>query len=126
LDATALAVLYDRADLFVLPTLYEGYGMAVAEALARGLPVISTATGAIDDLVSDTVHDGGQGSPAGIVLQPGDVDALAEALSRVLGDDRLLAKLAEGARRVRDRLPRWEDAVAKMADVLDRAAGASR
>jgi glycosyltransferase involved in cell wall biosynthesis len=126
LDATALAVLYDRADLFVLPTLYEGYGMAVAEALARGLPVISTATGAIDDLVSDTVHDGGQGSPAGIVLQPGDVDALAEALSRVLGHDRLLAKLAEGARRVRDRLPRWEDAVAKMADVLDRAAGASR
>jgi hypothetical protein len=45
---------------------------------------------------------------------------------RVLGDDRLLAKLAEGARRVRDRLPRWEDAVTKMADVLDRAARASR
>ena len=47
LDADALAAEYDRADLFVLPTLYEGYGMAVAEALARGVPVISTATGAM-------------------------------------------------------------------------------
>jgi glycosyltransferase involved in cell wall biosynthesis len=127
MDADALAIHYDRADLFVLPTLYEGYGMAVAEALARGLPVISTATGAIEALVSDTDHDGGgEHSPAGIVLPPGDYDALTNALLRVLGDDRLLAKLAEGARRVRDRLPRWEDAVTKMADVLDRAARASR
>ena len=53
LDEAAVAERYDRADLFVLPTLYEGYGMAVAEALAHGVPVISTPTGAIPDLAAD-------------------------------------------------------------------------
>jgi glycosyltransferase involved in cell wall biosynthesis len=113
LDAATLAAHYDCADLFVLPTLYEGYGMAVAEALARGLPVISTATGAIPEMVTDA---------AGFVLPPGDLDALTAVLTRVLGDAGLRERLARGARGVRDRLPRWEDAAAKMADVLDRTA----
>jgi glycosyltransferase involved in cell wall biosynthesis len=115
LDAATLAAHYDRADLFVLPTLHEGYGMAVAEALARGLPVISTATGAIPELVTED---------AGLVLPPGDPDALTAALARVLGDQDLRARLAEGARRVRDRLPRWDDACAKMVDVLESVARA--
>jgi glycosyltransferase involved in cell wall biosynthesis len=110
LDGPRLNALYDRADVFVLATLHESYGMAVAEALARGLPVISTTTGAIPDLV---------GSDAGILVPPGDADALARALSVVLADARVRARLAEGARRVRQRLPAWEDAVDKMAAVLD-------
>ena len=110
LDAAALAVEYDRADLFVLPTLYEGYGMAVAEALARGLPVVSTATGAIEDLVRD----------GGIVVPPGDLAAFTAALSGVMADARLRARLAEGARRVRDRLPTWDTAAASMAQALER------
>ena len=110
LDADALAAEYDRADLFVLPTLYEGYGMAVAEALARGLPVVSTATGAIADLVGD----------AGIVVPPGDARRLPSALSRVLGDPELRARLTANAAAARDRLPTWDAAAAAMADVLDR------
>jgi glycosyltransferase involved in cell wall biosynthesis len=110
MDAAALAVEYDRADLFVLPTLYEGYGMAVAEALARGLPVVSTATGAIEDLVRD----------GGIVVPPGDLAAFTAALSGVIGDARLRARLAEGARRVRERLPTWDTAAASMAQALER------
>jgi glycosyltransferase involved in cell wall biosynthesis len=98
--------------------------MAVAEALARGLPVISTATGAIEDLVTGG-SDGHAGlHPAGIVLQPGDVDALAAALSRVLGDPDYRAELAGGARAKRGLLPRWTDACSHMADVLDRVSGA--
>ena len=83
--------------------------MAVAEALAHGLPVVSTTTGAIPELVGDD---------AGLLVPPGDAEALAEALARVIGDAGLRARLAEGARRVRDRLPSWDDAAGKMSTVL--------
>jgi len=116
MDARQLAVEYDRADVFVLATLYEGYGMVVAEALARGLPIVSTATGAIPDLV---------GADAGIIVAPGDAASLADALTRVISDGPLRARLAEAARRVRDRLPTWTDAVAQMARVLTRVRGAA-
>jgi glycosyltransferase involved in cell wall biosynthesis len=123
LDTKALDARYAAADLFVLPTLYEGYGMAVAEALARGLLVISTATGAIDDLVT-----GGFGRPsdcpAGIVLPPGDVNALAHALARVLDAADFRAQLAHGARIARGRLPRWNVSCEKMAAVLERTSAA--
>ena len=114
LDQSALAAQYDRADLFVLATLYEGYGMAVAEALARGLPVISTATGAIQDLVGD----------AGIIVSPGDLQAFTAALSSVIGDPLLGATMRANARRRRGRLPTWDAAAAAMARTLEsRAAG---
>ncbi len=116
MDAVRLAPYYDAADVFVLPTHYEGYGMAVAEALACGLPVVGTATGAIPELVGDE---------AGIVVPPGDVNALARALTQVLDDmpTGTRERLAEGARRVRERLPTWEAAAEKMADVLTRVSG---
>jgi glycosyltransferase involved in cell wall biosynthesis len=116
LDDAELADCYDRADLFVLATLHETYGMAVAEALARGLPVVSTITGAIPELVDP------EGDGAGLLVTPGDVNALADALSRALGDARLRSRLAEGARRVRDRLPTWDETASKMAAALERIA----
>jgi glycosyltransferase involved in cell wall biosynthesis len=109
LDAAALEAAYDRSDLFVLATRQETYGMAVAEALAHGLPVVSTCTGQIPELVAPD---------AGVVVPIDDPAALAAALSRVIGDAGDRARLAAGARRVRDRLPRWDEAAAKMADVL--------
>ena len=78
-----------RPTSFVLPTLHEGYGMAVAEALARGLPVVSTETGAIADSWA---------ARPGFVVAPGDERALAQALASVL-DDRIRQRLAAGARR---------------------------
>jgi glycosyltransferase involved in cell wall biosynthesis len=112
LDAAAVAVEYDRADVFVLPTLYEGYGMVVAEALARGLPVVSTATGAILGLV---------GTEAGIVVPPGDLPAFTDALSRVIVDPGLRERLADGARRVRQRLPTWDASAGAIAQALQSA-----
>ena len=123
LEAEALAAEYDRADLFVLPTLYEGYGMAVAEALARGLPVVSTATGSIEDLVLGTGDVRLKpASAAGIVVPPGDLPAFTGALSRAIGDPVLRASLAVNARGVRDRLTTWEAAAAAMEEALERAA----
>ncbi len=110
LDRESLADHLDRADVFVLATTRETYGMAVAEALACGLPVVSTHTGAIPDLIGDD---------AGLVVSVGDTRALAAALARVIGDGGLRAHLAEGAMRVRDRLSTWDQAVARMAAAIE-------
>jgi glycosyltransferase involved in cell wall biosynthesis len=109
LGEAGVARCYDRADLFVLPTYYEGYGMAVAEALAHGLLVISTPTGAIPDLV---------GRDAGVLVPAGDVDALMMALADVMDAPIVRARLAAGARDARVRLATWNDSSRRMADVL--------
>jgi glycosyltransferase involved in cell wall biosynthesis len=102
---------YAHADLFALATLRETYGMAIAEAIARGLPVVSTATGSVREII---------GHHAGILVPPGDERALAGALARVLTDPALRAHLAAAARTARERLQTWDDAIAKMATALDR------
>ncbi len=109
LDATHLAQEYDRADVFVLPTLRETYGMAVAEAIAHELPVVSTTTGAIPELVGDE---------AGLLLPPGDTEAFTAALGRVLDDPDLRQRMASASARARLRLPSWEQAVETMAAAL--------
>jgi glycosyltransferase involved in cell wall biosynthesis len=101
---------YHRADVVVLASWRETYGMAVAEALARGLPVVATATGAIPGLVGDD---------AGIVVPPRDRRALADALTRVIDDAAFRARCAAGARRVRERLPDWEQAATRLEAALD-------
>ncbi len=105
---------YNRADVFVCPTEYEGYGMAVAEALARGLPVVSTATGAIADLVGDD---------AGVLVPPNDAEALAAALARILDDSAFRARLSDGAGRARAGLSDWPSASARLGEVLERLSG---
>jgi glycosyltransferase involved in cell wall biosynthesis len=117
LDDEALSTVYDEADVFVLATLHETYGMAVAEALARGLPIVSTTVGAIRDLVGDE---------AGLLVSPGDERALARALTSVIQDRAVRERLTAGARRVRERLPRWEDAVDRMIGVLTRVSSNER
>lgn len=104
-----LAARYARADVFVLPTLYEGYGMAVAEAVSHGLPVVASDTGGIAEVLA---------GEAGIALPPGDLHALTSALRRVVSDPATRTALAAGAARVRDRLPSWEDTSAVMDRVL--------
>src|SRR5262249_38296590 len=100
LDSPELSTPYDRAGVLAHPSLRETYGMVVAEALARGLPVVASATGAVVDLVA---------ADAGLVVPPADVNALSGALARIMDDSSLRERFSAGARRVRDRLPTWDD-----------------
>jgi len=100
LDREMLDSLYRRASLFVLPSHYEGYGMAFAEALARGLPVVGTNGGAIPDTVPDTV---------GVLVPTGDDEALAEALRSLLASEARRKALTLRARTHAERLPGWAE-----------------
>lgn len=110
LDEENLETEYARADAFVLATVRETYGMAVAEAIAHGLPVVSTTVGAIPDVVG-----GG-----GVLVAPGDERAFARALSRVVSDAPFRYQLTEHARQARDRLRGWPHATRAMAAALER------
>lgn len=109
-DEPRLQDLYRRADLFVLPTRLEGYGMVLTEALAHGLPVVSTRVGPIPRLVP---------REAGILVEPDDPPELGRALESVLDDVRLRRSLAAGARAVRRRLRAWDAAGSDFSRVLD-------
>ena len=113
LGAPDLDALYHSASIFVLATHYEGYGMALAEALARGLPVVSTNGGAVPDTVP---------SEAGVLVPPGDERALAAALQELLAGAEGAARragLTEGSLHHGHSLPTWGDA----AQAFERALG---
>lgn len=109
--AGELRELYSGADLFVQPSLYEGYGMAISEAIARGLPVVSTTAGAIPSTAP---------AEASRLVEPGNVGALANALAALLDDPDERARLAAGARHARKRLLTWPEATARFAAELER------
>ncbi len=115
LDAAVLAIRYRLADVFVLPSHHEGYGMVLAEALAWGLPIVSTTAGAIPDTVP---------ADAGLLAPPGDEAALAEALARVMTEPALRERLAAGARAARQSLPGWPETCARFAAALDEVTAA--
>jgi glycosyltransferase involved in cell wall biosynthesis len=109
LTGDELEARYALADVFVLATRQETFGMAVAEALAHGIPVVATATGSVQDLVADD---------AGLIVPAGDRQALASALRQVVGSAELRARLTAGACRARMRLRTWDQAATEMARCL--------
>jgi len=99
----ALDDLYARSDIFALATHWEGYGMVIAEALARGLPLAITAGGAAADLAP---------REASVVSPPGDANSLGRAMRRVMFDRALRAAMSDAAWAAGQRLPRWTDQAA--------------
>lgn len=96
----AVADAYLAADIYVSTALHEGYGMALAEALASGLPIAAYAAGAVPETVP---------AAAAELVAPGDTPGLGRALDRLLRDPDHRHRLADAAWAAGQRLPRWSD-----------------
>ena len=113
-DDATLAGLYTSADLFALPSRYEGYGIVYAEALSFGLPVVACAVGPVPEVV---------GEDAALLVAPGDTGAISGALGRLLSDTGLRQKMSAAALRRTASLPRWRETVEGFLRVLRDAVG---
>jgi len=116
-DEATLQRLYQQADVFVSASSYEGYGMALAEAIAHGLPVVAATGGAVVETVPES---------AGLFVAPGDAGALAAGLRQVIYDDGLRHRLRMAARAARAQLPDWPSAGVRFRAAIETLAGLDR
>jgi glycosyltransferase involved in cell wall biosynthesis len=110
----ALDAAYAGADLLVLASRAETYGMVVTEALARGLPVVATSVGG----VPEALGRGDDGGRPGLLVPPGDATSLAAALRCWLDDAALRESLRTAACQRRQTLTGWEETIARVSRVL--------
>jgi glycosyltransferase involved in cell wall biosynthesis len=111
-EGAALEALYAGADLFASASHWEGYGMAVAEALAHGLPLAITSGGALADLAP---RDGA------VICAPGDANSLSRAMRRPIYDPGLRQAMADAAWRAGQALPAWTDRAEAFAREIEAA-----
>jgi alpha-1,3-rhamnosyl/mannosyltransferase len=107
-DDGTLRALYRSAAALAFPSLYEGFGLPLLEAMGEGLPAVAGAAGGLPELAGD----------AALLVDPLDVDAIADALSRVLEDSELRGRLA-AAGRARAALYTWSAAAEATWRILD-------
>jgi glycosyltransferase involved in cell wall biosynthesis len=105
----ALSSAYMASDVFVLPSRHEGYGIAFAEALAHGLPVVACDAGAVRNTVPPD---------ASILVPPDDPKALAEALRQIVSDKGLRQRLSDAAWAYGKKLPTWNNTAAAIVRAL--------
>jgi glycosyltransferase involved in cell wall biosynthesis len=101
--------LWMQADLFALMSYFEGYGVAIAEALRRGLPVAVTNVGTVPTLV---------GPEAGVVCAPGDAEQISKAIRRLIFDRTLRHDMAGVAWESGQSLPSWNEQANRLAATL--------
>lgn len=109
-DASTLDAAYASADLFVMPSLFEGYGMVLTEAIARGLPILCTTGGAAAETAPSSVA---------LKVAPGDVAALRDGLAALLTDPAGRRARAEAAWAAARSLPRWRQTAAIVAETCE-------
>jgi glycosyltransferase involved in cell wall biosynthesis len=113
-----LSAMYSAADLLVLPSRAETYGMVVTEALAHGLPVVASDVGG----VAEALGHGGDGRRPGLLVPPQDPTALTEALGAWLRDPDLRFRLRRTARDRRSSLAGWSHTTDRLAHLLGQVA----
>ncbi|HUQ71908.1 MAG TPA: glycosyltransferase family 4 protein, partial [Planctomycetaceae bacterium] len=102
--------LWESADLFVMPTRGEAFGMVYQEAAAAGLPAIGTRLNAVPEIVAD--------GATGLLVAPGSVDELATAMTRLVDDVGLRHRFGQAARERAERLYAPQDYTARLVDLL--------
>jgi glycosyltransferase involved in cell wall biosynthesis len=101
--------LYAEASVAVVPSLYEGFSLPAVEAMACGVPLVTTTGGALPEVV-------GEDGVTGMLVPPGDPGALAQAISTIMAEPELAARLSvAGRRRVLERFT-WQACAAATAD----------
>lgn len=113
IDDDARAALLCGASVFAYPSIYEGFGFPVLEAMSAGVPVVASAVGGIPDTARD----------AATLVVPGDVEALASAIGELLEDPALAARRIEAGQANLDRFS-WAETVDQMVDLYERARAA--
>ncbi len=98
-DASAKRKLLRHSHLFILPSLWEGYGMVVAEAMSQGLPIIATKVGAIPELVKDGVN--------GILVPSEDSPALTNAISYLINNPLVREEYGKKGRLISQSFNNW-------------------
>jgi glycosyltransferase involved in cell wall biosynthesis len=105
-----LAEMYASADVFVLPSLWEGYGIVLLEAMVHGLPIVASRVGAIPELVRHGEN--------GWLVPPGDSQALAEAIWSLTQDQSLCNRLGDRGRELSRQFPTWDEVAEQFRQVL--------
>jgi glycosyltransferase involved in cell wall biosynthesis len=117
-NRTELPAYYAAADVFAFHTLHEGMGIVLLEALASGCPVVTTAAGGTVDIVRD--------GDSGLLVPPGDANAFAGAVIRLLRDSTLRAALRARARRTAETEFDWDVVAGRYLDVFEAARATPR
>ncbi len=105
-----LPLLYNCADLFVYPSLYEGFGLPPLEAMACGVPVITSNTSSLPEVVGN----------AGIMVDPHDINSLSEAMANVLKDKELKHRMSRDGLK-RSKMFTWEKTVSEVLKIYNEA-----
>jgi glycosyltransferase involved in cell wall biosynthesis len=105
-----LDAVYRAAEAFVYPSVYEGFGLPVLEAMSRGVPVVASATSSLPEVTGD----------AALGVNPRSVREIAAAITSLVGDVALAERLAEAGRRQAERFS-WDETARMTLEVYERA-----
>jgi len=110
MDGEKLAAKLTSADVLVVPSSYEGFGIVYLEGMAFGLPAIGTTAGAATEIITD--------GETGFLVEPDDSKTLAEHLSRLANDRKLLARMSVNALERYRQQPTWEETARRIREFL--------